>query len=710
MGMTRSASHEAVRFLVGLAGLTLLTALCFWLDFRVISTAFAYLILIVLLSLSGGFASLIALSFVAVGCLSFFFAPPIFSFRIDYPEDIITVTAFLITSLTIACLVARVRAGKDELSDVLDGLPALVWNTSSDGSADFCNQRFRDYTGSSSEQLHGLGWMDALHPEDREVEEWRTAFAAGKPFNREGRIRSHTGEYRWFALRMMPLRDERGTVLRWLCTASDIEERTRAEEALRDSEEQWRAVFEHNPTMYFMVNAENVVLSVNPFGAAQLGYSVEELVGRSVLDVFYETDRPAVQRYTSICLERLGQSMSWEARKWRKDGTMIWVRETARGMLIKKQPVLLIVCEDVTDRKRAESLTEHVFDTIPDVASIVDRDYRYRRVNPAHERFWGIPIEKIIGVPVGEVIGREEFERLAKPHLDRCFAGEVVSFNEWIESPSGRRYWAATYSPLQLEAGRAESALVLARDITDQMQASERLRDAQAELARVMRVTTLGELTASIAHEVNQPLGAVVNAAGACQRWLDGDTPNLDEARQAVDWIIKEGNRASEVILRVRALAKKTDIEKAPLDVNDIIREALVLVRRELTSHHVSLRMELASALPSILGDRVQLQQVIINLVMNGVEAMLSVTDRPRQLVIQSREDGTQQVLVSVTDCGVGISAKDADRLFNAFFTTKAGGMGMGLSICRSIIEAHGGRLWATANAPHGATFQFTIR
>jgi PAS domain S-box-containing protein len=305
----------------------------------------------------------------------------------------------LITALTIACLVARVRAGKDELSDVLDGLPALVWNTSSDGSADFCNQRFRDYTGSSSEQLHGLGWMDALHPEDREVEEWRTAFAAGKPFNREGRIRSHTGEYRWFALRMMPLRDERGTVLRWLCTASDIEERIRAEEALRDSEEQWRAVFEHNPTMYFMVNAENVVLSVNPFGAAQLGYSVEELVGRSVLDVFYETDRPAVQRYTSICLERLGQSMSWEARKWRKDGTMIWVRETARGMLIKKQPVLLIVCEDVTDRKRAESLTEHVFDTIPDVASIVDRDYRYRRVNPAHERFWGIPIEKIIGCP-----------------------------------------------------------------------------------------------------------------------------------------------------------------------------------------------------------------------------------------------------------------------------------------------------------------------
>ena len=487
-------------------------------------------------------------------------------------------------------------------------------------------------------------------------------------------------------------------------------ERTRAEEALRDSEERWRAVFEHNPTMYFMANAENIVLSVNPFGAAQLGYAVEELVGRSVLDVFYETDRPAVQHNTSICLERLGQSVSWEARKWRKDGTMIWVRETARGMLIKKQPVLLIVCEDVTDRKRAESLTEHVFDTIPDVASIVGHDYRYRRVNPAHEQFWGVPVEKIIGMHAGDVIGREAFERLAKPSLDRCFAGQEVSFTEWIDTPRGPKYWAATYSPLRLESERVESALVLARDITEQMRASERLRDAQAELARVARVTTLGELTASIAHEVNQPLGAVVNAAGACRRWLDGDSPNLDEARIAVDWVIKEGNRASEVIRRVRALAKKTDLEKAPLDVNDVVREALALVRRELTSHRVSLRMELSSALPSILGDRIQLQQVIINLVINGLEAMQSVADRPRELVIRSRLDGTQQVLVSVTDCGVGISANDADRLFNAFFTTKASGMGMGLSICRSIVEAHGGRLWATTNETHGATFQFTVR
>jgi signal transduction histidine kinase len=253
-------------------------------------------------------------------------------------------------------------------------------------------------------------------------------------------------------------------------------------------------------------------------------------------------------------------------------------------------------------------------------------------------------------------------------------------------------------------------------DITDRKRAEERLRaseqrflDAQIELAHVTRITTLGELAASIAHEVNQPLAAVVANAEASLRWLDRNTPDLDAARRSIEWTIDDGNRASEVIRRVRALVNKTEIEKLPLDINDVAREVISLVQRELVSNQVSLQMELAPALPRILGDRVQLQQVIINLVTNGIEAMQSVTDRPRELAIRSREDEPRQVLLSVTDCGVGISAEDADRLFTAFFTTKSVGMGMGLSICRSIMEAHGGRLWATANLPHGATFQFIL-
>ena len=253
-------------------------------------------------------------------------------------------------------------------------------------------------------------------------------------------------------------------------------------------------------------------------------------------------------------------------------------------------------------------------------------------------------------------------------------------------------------------------------DMTDRKRAEEKLRaseqrlvDAQMELARVTRVTTLGELTASIAHEVNQPLAGVVANAHACLNWLDRETPNLETARRSLKWVIEDGHRASEVIRRVRTLANKAGFEKVPLDINEVVREVIVLVQRELASHQVSLQIDLAPTELTIMGDRVQLQQVVINLVINGIEAMQSVTDRPRELVIRSRLDDTQQVLVSVTDCGIGISAENADRLFNAFFTTKSSGMGMGLSICRSIMEAHGGRLWATANIPHGATFQFTL-
>jgi C4-dicarboxylate-specific signal transduction histidine kinase len=307
-----------------------------------------------------------------------------------------------------------------------------------------------------------------------------------------------------------------------------------------------------------------------------------------------------------------------------------------------------------------------------------------------------VPLEQI----EKEVIGAGRWE------------GELVQTKK-----DGSQVVVASRWSLQRDESSAPVAiLVINNDITDRKRAEEkaraseqRLLDAQMELARVTRVTTLGELTASIAHEVNQPLSALVSNAEACLRWLDRGTPDLDAARRSVEWIIDDGNRASEVIRRVRALAKKTDIEKAPLDINDVVREVIALVQRELISHRVWLRTEFAPTLPMILGDRVQLQQVIINLVLNGIEAMQSVTDRPRELVIRSRQEERQQVLVSVTDCGIGISAENADLLFNPFFTTKSGGMGMGLSICRSIMQAHGGQLWAIANVPHGATFKFTL-
>jgi predicted ATPase/signal transduction histidine kinase len=246
-------------------------------------------------------------------------------------------------------------------------------------------------------------------------------------------------------------------------------------------------------------------------------------------------------------------------------------------------------------------------------------------------------------------------------------------------------------------------------DVTAAKRAEDDLRKAQAELANVTRVTTLGELAASIAHEVSQPLTAVVTNAEACRRWLNHRTPNLDEARSALESIIKNGHRAGEVTRRVRALLNRTDTEKTRLGINDVVNEAVALVQHELAGHHVSVRTELADPLPPVNGDRIQLQQVIVNLVTNGIEAMEPITTRPRVLVIRTQQDEARNVLVSVTDNGVGMAADRADKLFDAFFTTKPSGMGMGLSICRSIVDAHGGQLSASPNAGPGATFQFAL-
>jgi C4-dicarboxylate-specific signal transduction histidine kinase len=241
-------------------------------------------------------------------------------------------------------------------------------------------------------------------------------------------------------------------------------------------------------------------------------------------------------------------------------------------------------------------------------------------------------------------------------------------------------------------------------------QAEKALRQAQAELAHVSRLTTLGELTASIAHEVNQPLAAIVTGGGACLRWLNPDRSNLDEARSAVKAMIEDGHRASEVIQRLRALCRKTVPQKVRLDINDVIDEVVLLIQHEVLDRDVSLRRSLSPTLTPVSGDRVQLQQVIINLVMNGVEAMMAVVDRPRDLLIRTHQHAADQVLVAVQDSGIGIDPENVSHLFNSFFTTKPGGMGMGLSICRSIIEAHEGRLWASPNTTgHGATFQFTL-
>ena len=271
------------------------------------------------------------------------------------------------------------------------------------------------------------------------------------------------------------------------------------------------------------------------------------------------------------------------------------------------------------------------------------------------------------------------------------------------------KYLQSLGHPVIRESGDLVEFVGTVVDVTERKRAEEALREAQAELAHVTRVTILGELAASIAHEINQPLAAVITNGSACLRWLAGATPNLDEAREAVGRIIRDGKRASDVIGRIRALVKKSGTEQVRLDINEVIQEVVGLIQTEIPKNGVVLRMELAPDLPRVLGDRVQLQQVILNLVMNGIEAMSAVTDRSRDLLLRSRQYESDKVLIAVQDSGIGLQLESLDHLFEAFFTTKPKGMGMGLAISRSIMEAHGGRLWAVPNDGPGVTFEFAL-
>ena len=305
------------------------------------------------------------------------------------------------------------------------------------------------------------------------------------------------------------------------------------------------------------------------------------------------------------------------------------------------------------------------------------------------------------------------------PKTEEVFAGELIAIAEGrtnfesetvLQTLRGDKLAVLFTIAFPRQPAKLNSVLVSIMDITERKRADEALHKTQAELAHVTRVATLGELTASIAHEVNQPLAAIVTNGNACLRWLAGDSPNLDEARETARRIIRDGNRAGDVIGRIRTLLRKTGTEKELLDMNQAIREVVALAEGEVRRNGVALRTELTGDLPPILGDRVELEQVVLNLIMNAIEAMSAIGDRPRELVVRTQSGEVDQVCVTVQDSGIGLDPQSMGRIFDAFYTTKPQGMGMGLAISRSIVENHGGQLWAVPNEGPGATFQFTLQ
>ncbi len=350
-----------------------------------------------------------------------------------------------------------------------------------------------------------------------------------------------------------------------------------------------------------------------------------------------------------------------------------------------------------------------VIDTIPAYAWSARPDGSVDFINKRVLEYTGRSMEEILSWNWGSVVHPDDLARYVDDWRAALAAGQSMESEVRLRQAGGNyRWWLTRNVPLRDEGGNIVKWYGSAIDIEERKRAEEALREAQSDLARVSRVTTMGELTASLAHEVNQPIAAAVTSANSCLHWLAGDVPNLDKARAAAERIVNDGTRAAEIISRIRLLFQKGSLQQELVDVNEIIEEMIVLLRGEATRHWISLRAELAEDLPSVTGDRVQLQQVMMNLMVNGIDAMKAV-DGTRELVIKSQRAENERVLVSVSDTGVGLPQQHADQIFNAFFTTKPRGTGMGLRICRSIVESHGGRLWAASNSPRGASFHFAL-
>jgi len=489
------------------------------------------------------------------------------------------------------------QRSEQELREVIETIPSMAWSAALDGSAEFFNGRWLAYAGLTADQAQGWGWAVAVHPDDLKVlvDYWQTIMALGQSGEIEARLRRFDGVYRWFLFRATPSLDENGRVVKWYGTNTDIEERKRAEAALKLSEA-------------YLAEAQRLT-------------------------------------YTGSCAL---DGTSHEILYWSEEMFRLFGFDPQQGLPMWDQWVQRIHPED---RDKFRMAGDRTF------LEKLHCDVEFRIVKPdgtvKHIHGIGHPVLS----PSGELVQ---------------VVGTMVDITEHKRADEGR----------------------------------ERLRQLEADLAHINRVSTMGELTASLAHEIKQPIGAAVTNAEVCVRLLDRAQPDIGEARVAALEMAKDARRAAEIIDRVRSLYQKGSSQQETIEVNEVIGEMVVMLRNEADRHSVRISTDLAGELPKVMADRVQLQQVLMNLMLNGIEAML---DTSGELSIKSKLADDGQLLISVTDTGVGLPTENADHVFNPFFTTKSQGTGLGLAITRSIVESHGGRIWANGNSGRGATFFFTL-
>src|SRR6266540_2232607 len=623
-----------------------------------------------------------------------------------------------------------------QLQAILNVLPAYTWYAAPSGSLTFVNKRTADYLGVPKDHPLRFGidigaqwddWVPLLHPDEHEEARkyWSNCLRTGEGGEHKYRVRDAQGDYRWFLTRAEPVRASDGTLLLWIGVTLDIEELKRAEQALRESEYKLRQIIDAVPSLLWSTGPDGEPTHVSQRLLDYSGMRFDDFRHRGWEAFVHPADFPETAKafYHAI---QTGISYQGVHRLRRAaDGEYRWHHTRSEPLRDREGRIVQWygLSVDIDEGKKAEDrlrrseayLAEaqrlsHTGSSVYNATTI-----RYLYWSDESYRIWGF--DPLQGLPSRENMWQrihpddrdrvwEEVEAALRQKRD--FAAE---FRILLPDGTVKYLEATTYHEFS-SLGALVEAVSTHVDVTDRKRAQdehERLRRLESDLAHMNRLTMMGELAASLAHEITQPIAAARNNARAALRFLDRSPPDLGEVREALECIVADADRAGDIIDRIRDHIKKAPPRKGRFDLNKAINEVIALAESAITTNGVSVQTRLAEALLPVQGDRVQLQQVVLNLILNAVEAMSTVEAGPRELLISTEQTQTGGVLVSVRDSGPGIDPDHVDRVFEAFYTTKSSGVGMGLSICRSIIDAHGGRLWADMNASRGAVFRFTL-
>jgi PAS domain S-box-containing protein len=647
---------------------------------------------------------------------------------------------------------ARLAEVERELRLTIDLIPTLAWHTRPDGFAEYLNKRWLDYTGLSLDHALGWEWQIAIHPEDlpRLLDSWRKILEAGKPAEVEARMRRFDGEYRWFLFRPEPLQDEFGNVVRWYGTNTDIEDRKRAEDALRQSEAYLAEAqrLSHTGSFGWNISSGEIVWSAESYRIFEYDPTTRATI-EMVLKRVHPDDVDLVRQVISRATTHK-EAFDFEHRLLMPDGSVKHLNVVAHPSIDEPGELQFVgAVMDITARKRSEEALRkseqryrNLFQHMPialwqiNASKLVElfKDLRAKGVTELRPYIDQHPhllqefkdavkieevnkrmIELLGARDASEILGLERFRHIHPDTflrgLESRWRGEQIHQEESkIVTLDGRVIdvlMTATRPGLTTDPDMSLMGII---DITERVRAQEMLARVQADFAHAARVSMLGELTASIAHEVNQPLTAIVTNSEVGLRLLNRSEPDLAEMRELAQCVVSDARRAADVIARVRTMARRQAPERVLLSVDEVIREGLLFLRHEVQSHGLMVTHHLNPAAPKVLGDRTQLQQVFVNLTANAIQAMAQTEPTRRTLVIRTTLPDPHTLSCILEDSGPGIEPEHLDHLFDSFFTTKGAGMGLGLAISRSIIEAHGGSIRADNESAYGgARFTFTL-